>query len=151
MVIKDHSCPSSYSMRLSPGARPLWFAGFHFILSRSKSRHALGKHMASPFQASYIIELRQYRVLLWASFKVLMQHGNFSLQFIYSLLLTAISPPSLCLYPLFCLWKGYWTMLGCPAGSSTSVGCASPSVHFCSGELSLHSAEPVGYLSHQAI
>ena len=64
VVIKNHSCPSSYCMRLSPGARPLRFAGFHSILSSFKSRHALSKHMASPFQTSYIIELRQYHVLL---------------------------------------------------------------------------------------
>ena len=42
-------------------------------------------------------------------------------------------------------------MLVCTARSSTSVACASPSVHFCSDEVSLHSAELVGYLNHQAI
>lgn len=38
--------------------RPLRFLGFHYILSASQSKSGLSKHMASPYQASRIIELR---------------------------------------------------------------------------------------------
>lgn len=46
-------------MNPSPMVRPLRFAGCHIILSGSKSRSGLSKHMASPFQASGIIELQK--------------------------------------------------------------------------------------------
>lgn len=56
-VINNHSIPSLHHGKISPRTRSLRFVGFHSLLSGSKSSNGLGKHMASPFQASDIIEL----------------------------------------------------------------------------------------------
>ena len=57
-VINNWTSPSSYGMKNNFQLRPLGFAGFQLILSGSKCRYGLGKHMVSLFQSSGVTELR---------------------------------------------------------------------------------------------